>query len=123
MGRDYGAIVTSESPTTNAAAPATAAAISSAIEAGINDVRTIMSETRGLMVQKGPIPPEHGSPFGRGSRRTDNGRWVTVLLVLNYMIGSGILNTAQTFRDSGVAACSVVYVIACEQHHHQRQQH
>ncbi|CAM9489938.1 unnamed protein product, partial [Sphacelaria rigidula] len=51
--------------------------------------------------------------FERGSRRTDNGRWVTVLLVLNYMIGSGILNTPQTFRDSGVVASTVLYIVAC----------
>lgn len=54
------------------------------------------------------------NPFGKGSRRTDNNRIVTILLVLNYMIGSGILNTPQTFRDSGVAATTVLYIIACE---------
>lgn len=54
------------------------------------------------------------SPFARGARRTDNSRGVTVLLVLNYMIGSGILNTPQTFRDSGVAATTVMYLVAGE---------
>lgn len=54
------------------------------------------------------------NPFGKGSRRTDNNRIVTILLVLNYMIGSGILNTPQTFRDSGVAATTALYIIACE---------
>ena len=52
--------------------------------------------------------------FGRGARRQDNGRLVTAFLVVNYMIGSGILNTPQTFRDSGVAATTVLYFIACE---------
>lgn len=52
--------------------------------------------------------------FKAGSRRQDNKRWMTVLLVLNYMIGSGILNTAQTFRDSGLAATTMLYLIACE---------
>lgn len=52
--------------------------------------------------------------FGRNSRRSDNSRLVTILLVLNYMIGSGILNAPQTFRDSGVAATTVLYLLACE---------
>lgn len=52
--------------------------------------------------------------FKAGSRRQDNKRWMTVLLVLNYMIGSGILNTAQTFRDSGLAATTMLYLTACE---------
>ena len=52
--------------------------------------------------------------FGKGARRTDNGRLVTILLVLNYMIGSGILNTSQTFLRSGVAAATMLYVIAGE---------
>ncbi|CAN0429545.1 unnamed protein product, partial [Laminaria digitata] len=50
--------------------------------------------------------------FGKGSRRQDNGRLVTAFLVVNYMIGSGILNTPQTFRDSGLAATTVLYFIA-----------
>ena len=52
--------------------------------------------------------------FGKGSRRQDNGRLVTAFLVVNYMIGSGILNTPQTFRDSGLAATTLLYFIACE---------
>lgn len=39
---------------------------------------------------------------------------MTGFLVLNYMIGSGILNTPQAFRDSGIAATTVLYCIACE---------
>jgi len=35
-------------------------------------------------------------------------------LVLNYMIGSGILNTPQTFRDCGIAATTVLYILGCE---------
>lgn len=50
--------------------------------------------------------------FGAGSRRQDNTRLVTVFLVVNYMIGSGILNTPQTFRDSGLAATTVLYLVA-----------
>ena len=52
--------------------------------------------------------------FGRGARRQDNGRLVTVFLLVNFMIGSGILNTPQTFRDSGQAATTVLYLVACE---------
>ena len=52
--------------------------------------------------------------FGRGARRRDNGRLATVFLVVNFMIGSGILNTPQTFRDSGLAATTVIYCVACE---------
>lgn len=51
--------------------------------------------------------------FGKGSRRQDNGRLVTAFLVVNYMIGSGILNSPQTFRDSGLAATTLLYFIAC----------
>lgn len=49
-----------------------------------------------------------------GSRRNDNNTFLTVLLILNYMVGSGILNTPQTFKDSGIAATTVLYLIACE---------
>lgn len=52
--------------------------------------------------------------FGKGSRRQDNGRLVTAFLVVNCMIGSGILNSPQTFRDSGLAATTLLYFIACE---------
>lgn len=52
--------------------------------------------------------------FGKGSRRQDNGRLVTAFLVVNYMIGSGILNTPQTFRDGGLAATTLLYFIACK---------
>lgn len=55
-----------------------------------------------------------GGVFGRGSRREDNSRFVTTLLVLNYMIGSGILNSPQTFRDGGLAATTIIYFVACE---------
>ncbi|CAM9387943.1 unnamed protein product [Ascophyllum nodosum] len=56
---------------------------------------------------------KHVGVFGKGARRTDNNRLVTILLVLNYMIGSGILNTSQTALRSGLAATTVLYVIAC----------
>lgn len=39
---------------------------------------------------------------------------MAIFLVVNYMIGSGILNTPQTFRDSGIAATTVLYTLACE---------
>lgn len=54
------------------------------------------------------------SLLGAGSRRDDNNTFVTVLLILNYMVGSGILNTPQTFKESGLAATTVLYFIACE---------
>eukprot|EP00903_Cladosiphon_okamuranus_P010527 g9957.t1 len=38
---------------------------------------------------------------------------MAIFLVVNYMIGSGILNTPQTFRDSGIAATTVLYILAC----------
>lgn len=50
--------------------------------------------------------------FGRGARRTDNNRVATLLLMLNYKVGSGILNTPQTFRDSGLAASAALYLVA-----------
>jgi len=36
----------------------------------------------------------------------------TIFLVVNYMIGSGILNTPQTFKESGIAATTVLYILA-----------
>lgn len=39
---------------------------------------------------------------------------MAIFLVVNYMIGSGILNTPQTFRDSGIAATTVLYLLACK---------
>lgn len=73
----------------------------------------------GSVQQTGKIGHDDGGVlnagiFGRGARRQDNGRLVTVFLVVNFMIGSGILNTPQTFRDSGLAATTVIYFIACE---------
>ena len=52
--------------------------------------------------------------FGRGGRRLDNGRLVTVFLLVHFTIGSGILNMPQTFRDSGLAATTVLYFVVCE---------
>lgn len=52
--------------------------------------------------------------FGREARRQDNGRLMTVFLVLSFMIGSGILNTPQAFRESGLAATTVLYFLACK---------
>lgn len=49
--------------------------------------------------------------FTRGSRRIDNSRRWTVVQLLNYMIGSGILNSPQIFSKSGVAAATVTYLI------------
>eukprot|EP00903_Cladosiphon_okamuranus_P010528 g9958.t1 len=51
--------------------------------------------------------------LGAGSRRDDNNTFLTALLLLNYMIGSGILNTPQTFKKSGLAATTALYFIAC----------
>lgn len=52
--------------------------------------------------------------FGRGARRKDNSRLVTVFLVTNFLIGSGILNTPQSFRSSGLAAATVLFSVAGE---------
>jgi len=63
------------------------------------------SETRPLLLTRDVIGDEaaggngsNGAPttvFGAGSSRRDNGRVFTTLLVLNYMIGAGILNAPQ----------------------------
>ncbi|CAM9582688.1 unnamed protein product, partial [Ectocarpus sp. 13 AM-2016] len=63
-------------------------------------------------------PPLLSNESGVLLARTDenqkrNSSLMTGFLVLNYMIGSGILNTPQTFRDSGIAATTVLYCIAC----------
>lgn len=46
---------------------------------------------------------------------SDNSRissCTAIFLVVNYMIGSGILNTPQTFKDSGIAATTLLYILA-----------
>lgn len=68
---------------------------------------------KGSLLPAGTSAPNAGL-FGPGARRTDNNRIVTVILVLNYMIGSGILNTAQTFRDSGLIAATVLFTVSCK---------
>ena len=52
--------------------------------------------------------------FGRGARRQDNSRLETVFLLVNYTLGSVILNTPQTFKDSGLVVTTVLYFITCE---------
>ena len=66
---------------------------------------------------KGGCDKADNGVFGKGARRTDNDRLVTTLLVLNHMIGSGILNTSQMVLKSGVVVASVFYVIAGECNH------
>lgn len=65
-----------------------------------------------LLAQGNPstsIGPKNA--FERGSRRLDNTRSWTLIQLLNYMIGSGILNAAQAFRDSGIAAAITLFTI------------
>ncbi|CAN0385322.1 unnamed protein product [Discosporangium mesarthrocarpum] len=50
--------------------------------------------------------------FGPGSQRRDNGRCITTILMINYMIGSGILNQPQVFSLSGIGAASALYLIS-----------
>ncbi|CAM9980392.1 unnamed protein product, partial [Scytosiphon promiscuus] len=50
--------------------------------------------------------------FASGSSRRDNGKALTTLLVLNYMIGSGILNAPQVFQASGIGPATILYIIA-----------
>lgn len=78
---------------------------------GIATVRE-HQETRALLPAY--TDEANGGLFGPGARRTDNNRTMTVILILNYMIGSGILNTAQTFRNSGAAASCVLFIISGE---------
>lgn len=54
------------------------------------------------------------SAFAPGSSRRDNGKALTSLLVLNYMIGSGILNAPQVFQASGIGPATILYIIAGE---------
>lgn len=50
--------------------------------------------------------------FAAGSSRRDNNRVLTALLVLNYMIGSGILNSPQVFKSSGIGVATILYIVA-----------
>lgn len=53
-----------------------------------------------------------GGAFAPGSSRRDNGKILTTLLTLNYMIGSGILNSAQVVEQSGVATATILYILS-----------
>lgn len=50
--------------------------------------------------------------FAPGSSRRDNGKVLTTLLVLNYMIGSGILNSSQVFQGSGIGPATILYAVS-----------
>lgn len=50
--------------------------------------------------------------FAAGSSRRDNTKVLTTLLVLNYMIGSGILNAPQVFEGSGIGPATILYIVA-----------
>lgn len=53
-----------------------------------------------------------GGAFASRSSRRDNGKIFTTILVLNYMIGSGILNSAEVFEKSGIAWATILYIVA-----------
>ncbi|CAN0186939.1 unnamed protein product, partial [Ectocarpus sp. 12 AP-2014] len=50
--------------------------------------------------------------FASGSSRRDNSKVLTTLLVLNYMIGSGILNSPQVFEGSGIGPATILYAVS-----------
>ncbi|CAM9873496.1 unnamed protein product, partial [Pylaiella littoralis] len=50
--------------------------------------------------------------FSSGSSRRDNSKLLTTLLVLNYMIGSGILNSPQVFQASGIGLATILFVVS-----------
>lgn len=50
--------------------------------------------------------------FAAGSSRRDNSKVLTTLLVLNYMIGSGILNAPQVFEASGIALATILFIVS-----------
>ncbi|CAN0100820.1 unnamed protein product, partial [Ectocarpus sp. 6 AP-2014] len=50
--------------------------------------------------------------FAPGSSRRDNSKVLTTLLVLNYMIGSGILNSPQVFQGSGIGPATILYAVS-----------
>ncbi|CAM9872708.1 unnamed protein product, partial [Laminaria digitata] len=50
--------------------------------------------------------------FAAGSSRRDNTKALTTLLVLNYMVGSGILNAPQVFEGSGIGPATILYIVA-----------
>lgn len=41
-----------------------------------------------------------------------NSRWATVFLLLNTMIGSGILNQPEVFKEAGILGATVMFVIS-----------
>lgn len=125
MGGKYGAIESESVAAKGSATPSSSAFTSAASSPQAGAARD--HEHGSLLAQasdaaKGYAPEEAaegertaaGGIFGKGSRRMDNSRLVTIFLVLNYMIGSGILNTPQTFRDSGLIATTLLYMLACE---------
>lgn len=60
------------------------------------------------------IPTDSVDKGAPGKEKPPISTRMAIFLVVNYMIGSGILNTPQTFRDSGIAATTVLYILACE---------
>ena len=53
-------------------------------------------------------------PFLAGTveKPKNNGKWLTVYLILNTMIGSGILNQPQVFQRAGIIGALVIFVVA-----------
>lgn len=54
----------------------------------------------------------NGGVLASGSSRRDNGRLLTTLLILNYMVGTGVLNAPQVFEQSGVVPATLLYAVS-----------
>ncbi|CAM9199251.1 unnamed protein product [Choristocarpus tenellus] len=82
----------------------------------VSGTNAVFSELQPLLrsadTDENSKPRRPTSIFDRDSQRRDNSRYITTILMINYMIGSGILNQAQVFSLSGVAAASCLYVVA-----------
>lgn len=65
-----------------------------------------------LLDSRGANCRDQAGVLGAGSSRRDNSRVVTTILVLNYMIGSGILNSPQVFEESGIGCATILYIVA-----------
>jgi len=53
------------------------------------------------------------APGNENQNVPKNGRWGTIFLLLNTMIGSGILNQPQVFREAGIIGGLLMYLSCC----------
>lgn len=67
-----------------------------------------LEDNGGVGVRRFP-PPQ--TVFDKGARRADNNLFWSSTQLVNYIMGSTILNTGQVFSRSGILAATLLYMI------------